>query len=161
MEVSLFVLFCIYFLLFSLPWHSIHNSFHFMHLFWPKKHHGEMRPSILTNASVTETQGEEIKHHMTCKLTHGSKEVRFYLKCCMNCLNASTVSARGTIILMRIWDASISSSFTFISGAKGRKNTSLLKSGTLFSLNVRSYNVPLSLSVRKIPAIKEKLHLKL
>lgn len=47
----------------------------------------------------------------------------------------------------------MSSSRTFTSGANGRKKTSLLKSGEMFSLNVRSYSVPLFLSVRKIPVV--------
>ncbi len=69
LELNLFYLllffYCIYFLLFSLPWHSIQNSFHFMHVFWPRKHQGEMRASVLMNAGVTETHREQMKHHMT------------------------------------------------------------------------------------------------
>ncbi len=143
MGVTFLLFFCIYLFSFIFSTLTLHPELLSLHAcFLTQKAPGWdacVRPDECRRHWDTQ-RADEASHDVThwC-----SREVGFYLKCCMNCLNASTVSVSGTMILMRIWDVSISSSFTFISGANGRKNTSLLKS-EVFSLNVRSYNVPLS-----------------
>ena len=79
-------------------------------------------------------------HTHMCKQTH--------LKFCMNCRNLSTLLARGTIILTSVLAMFSSSFFTFMMGPNGRNKTRRLNWCLWSPLNVSSYKVPLSLSVR-------------
>ena len=51
-----------------------------------------------------------------------------YLKLPMNCLKASALLESGKMMLMSMLAVSTLSLFTFITGPKGRKNTSRVKS---------------------------------
>lgn len=83
-----------------------------------------------------------------------TSQVQGYLKFCMNCENASVLSASGTMTLITDLVMSIISFFTFMSGPKGRKRVTCLYSIRSAFLKKSSQCVPLSLSVRQQP--KEK-----
>ena len=74
------------------------------------------------------------------------------LKFCMKCRNLSTLLARGTITLISVLAMLSFSFFTFMMGPKGRNRTRRWNSWLWSPLKVSSYKVPLSLSVRYIPA---------
>lgn len=74
-----------------------------------------------------------------------------YLKLWMNCLNASVLFDRGTMMLMRMLRVFRLSLFTFTTGPNGLKSTSWEKSREPSPLNISSYTVPLSRSVRVNP----------
>lgn len=74
-----------------------------------------------------------------------------YLKLWMNCLNASVLFDRGTMMLMRMLRVFRLSLFTFTTGPNGLKSTSWVKSREPSPLNISSYTVPLSRSVRVNP----------
>lgn len=74
-----------------------------------------------------------------------------YLKLLMKCLNASVLFDRGTMMLMRMLRMFRLSLFTFTRGPKGLKSSSWVKTCGPSPLNISSYAVPLSRSVRVNP----------
>lgn len=74
-----------------------------------------------------------------------------YLKLLMKCLNASVLFDRGTMMLMRMLCVFRLSLFTFTREPKGLKSSSWVKTCGPSPLNISSYTVPLSRSVRVNP----------
>lgn len=75
----------------------------------------------------------------------------YYLKLLMKCLNASVLFDRGMMMLTRMFRVFRHSLFTFTRGPKGLKSATWVKACGPSALNISSYTVPLSRSVRVNP----------
>lgn len=74
-----------------------------------------------------------------------------YLKLLMKCLNASVLFDRGMMMLTRTLCVFRHSLFTFTRGPKGLKSATWVKACGFSALNIISYIVPRSRSVRVNP----------
>lgn len=157
------------FIFIFLPAGLVQYCFHLVDLISTKVDHGEMNPVIMLNAHLSEQQPKNrrintsspIMKQETATLTHNllshvlifMQNIRTngYLKLLMKCLNASVLFDRGTMMLMRMLRAFRLSLFTFTRGPKGLKSSSWVKTCGPSPLNISSYTVPLSRSVRVNP----------